>query len=477
MIHVYTLGEDNEYDLQGKVREDGDIVEGGDDSSVQLVAGDLERLTVDEILELHNGTQLLAVDMRDPSEIDADADVDADDEKSVSGGNSDAQYLFQHSPDRFDKYVEQAVRSFARKVSMIDKDVADGGNWVPYEGPEGGNGWRSTADGEVIYEDTPPGGIPDADDFTDAELESYAAEQGVEATADEIREEFEEAMDGRSSDGSDSQQDPAESPSDTDNAADDTADNADSPDVVESDAIVPPADETEPNPDEDIERFMNNEDFDESLADAKDNDFGGFTVHRNLQTEDYDFFSEEAYCTGLASVTMEPSEVEKQDITDFYERWQEVLQEYPGVRIGGFNFGGQDKFSIDLTAMITDKDEAESVAQKADQDSIFKPDTQDTIDTGGDGDDDFESPDEVKDALDGIDSLKEKARLIIKQMDEERLYENTETGEQLIQRRLAYYIMHIADSTGDTDDDSKIVDGERWVPVDTVESDQGADDQ
>jgi len=44
-----------------------------------------------------------------------------------------------------------------------------GGDWEPYEGPQGGFGWRNTENGEVLYQPDPPGGFS-TEGLSDEEL-------------------------------------------------------------------------------------------------------------------------------------------------------------------------------------------------------------------------------------------------------------------------------------------------------------------
>jgi hypothetical protein len=41
--------------------------------------------------------------------------------------------------------------------ARADTDGVEGKQWVPYEGPEGGSGWKNAESGEVRYQDDPPG--------------------------------------------------------------------------------------------------------------------------------------------------------------------------------------------------------------------------------------------------------------------------------------------------------------------------------
>jgi hypothetical protein len=70
----------------------------------------------------------------------------------------------------------------------MDAVAAEYKEWVPYEGPRGGDGWRNTDTQEIVYDDDPPGERGDAADAdgTDlpdvevVEFEPAAMEQSVE---------------------------------------------------------------------------------------------------------------------------------------------------------------------------------------------------------------------------------------------------------------------------------------------------------
>ena len=82
------------------------------------------------------------------------------------------------------------------------------GQWVPYVGPDGGEGWQNYDTGEVRYQDSAPGDVMDPDDLSDYMFEYFATEYGV--SEEEVRSAFEEAHDtGLFGDGGGS--DPAES--------------------------------------------------------------------------------------------------------------------------------------------------------------------------------------------------------------------------------------------------------------------------
>lgn len=58
----------------------------------------------------------------------------------------------------------------------------DDGDWVPYEGPQGGEGWQRISDGTIVYQDDPPGEI-DTSVLTDGQQQDDA-EQGATPETD-----------------------------------------------------------------------------------------------------------------------------------------------------------------------------------------------------------------------------------------------------------------------------------------------------
>lgn len=77
-------------------------------------------------------------------------------------------------------------------------------DWVPYQGPEGGEGWQNVGSGDVVYDDEPPGSTSvDPDTYFDATtddllsaLEDITGEEATEEfeamSAEEIRETIQE---------------------------------------------------------------------------------------------------------------------------------------------------------------------------------------------------------------------------------------------------------------------------------------------
>lgn len=65
--------------------------------------------------------------------------------------------------DMLMQYPMETLRVVATTMGMADKpdtpDMFLKAEWEPYVGPQGGQGWRNTETDEVVYSDTPPGGV------------------------------------------------------------------------------------------------------------------------------------------------------------------------------------------------------------------------------------------------------------------------------------------------------------------------------
>lgn len=77
------------------------------------------------------------------------------------------------APDEID--LSALPAPLAEEVVAVAEERDDGGatekaDWVPYQGPQGGEGWRNLDTGEINYSDEPPGGLPDPADMTVDEL-------------------------------------------------------------------------------------------------------------------------------------------------------------------------------------------------------------------------------------------------------------------------------------------------------------------
>jgi len=76
----------------------------------------------------------------------------------------------------------------------IMEGPADAKSWVPYTGPQGGEGWREVDSGRVVYGEEPPGGIVDPSDLSDEGVQRIADEAGVEP--EDVRETLERLSGG-----------------------------------------------------------------------------------------------------------------------------------------------------------------------------------------------------------------------------------------------------------------------------------------
>lgn len=63
--------------------------------------------------------------------------------------------------------------------------ILKAGEWVPYEGPEGGSGWRNTSTGEIDYSDQPPGEL-DSEILSDEQMDQIRDYIGSESASEDI---------------------------------------------------------------------------------------------------------------------------------------------------------------------------------------------------------------------------------------------------------------------------------------------------
>jgi len=80
---------------------------------------------------------------------------------------------------------EEGLSSPLMKQNDTDDDDPPGAtgkaSWIPYEGPDGGTGWRDAETDEVLYQDEPPGDLADASELgVDQVGEALSAELGRE---------------------------------------------------------------------------------------------------------------------------------------------------------------------------------------------------------------------------------------------------------------------------------------------------------
>lgn len=82
--------------------------------------------------------------------------------------------------------VELLLESELQEVGRMQLSKQDSGTWVPYLGPDGGEGWQNTDTGEVVYQDEPPGA-----DILEEDIEDMAEEFLLEEVdEEELREQL-----------------------------------------------------------------------------------------------------------------------------------------------------------------------------------------------------------------------------------------------------------------------------------------------
>jgi hypothetical protein len=245
-----------------------------------------------------------------------------------------------------------------------------GGNedsWIPYVGPKGGEGWQHASTGEVRYQQDPPGQVHS--DFS----EDYWDEHDAQGGEEEQRELPDEGVERR-----------------------------------DEGYFV----SAQPNPDRDIQSFQEDELASELIETTNSEPMEGFSVHRNLDT--YDATQDDAWIVGMTSVELPAEEgISKDDVSDFYNEYLEVLEQTPALRIGGYHFENGEKISIDLSVALTDRDEAEQLGQELNQESIFNPAValgegdweNGSVMTDGDGDSPLETPEDVLETISNVETL------------------------------------------------------------------------
>jgi len=302
----------------------------------------------------------------------------------------------------------------------------------------GGVGWHNTATDEVIYASTPEG-VPDnyvyvpPDEEVGDEYDTVTSPQGATYR----------------------------SPSPTDDTDDDTGA------------------ATDPDPEEDIDRLRESETATEVITQANDEPFGGFTFQRNLEVQALGERDEWAVGLGLGPGRQQ-EEMDKDDIQEVYEEHLELLEDFTGLRIGGYHFGDNEGgYEIEVSVTVNDADEAEALGEELNQDSVFNLGTEELIMTGGDGDSPIESIDDARDVLETIDSITEMAFSVVTdsadeidsmaaqtEMDTTTVYAN-DAGDELtfaqIARAAAKQPELEVEEAGDGD--SYIFDGELYTPV------------
>ena len=401
------------------------------------------------------------------------------DESGEGGDDSVAQDLVDGMADMIENAEsalaaarEGGVESELDRVSVetlpVDANAmmeieAEYPEWVVHEADDGSLGWRNTERGEFVmastpdgvpegYEYLPPGEDP-PDDRDVAESDAGGTYIGPPGSAGE-----DTGPDGGAGGGTDV---PEEGVTKTDSGAYVSAD---------------------PDPEVDIDRFMEDAEATEAIEQMNAEPMGGFTVQRNLET--YDVEDDDVWICGMASVEFDAEDgVSKEDVVEFYEEYQEVLEEKTGIRIGGYHFESGEKMSIDLSAALTDREEAEALGEELNQESVFNPKValgdgnwdDGSVSTGGDGDSPLNDadPDEILETLNVLDSVTSEARGVLMRQETEDggsaaddVFENDD-GETLTRRQIGY--RGWKEGGVETDGEAFLVGGVRYEPVDDAE--------
>lgn len=232
------------------------------------------------------------------------------------------------------------------------------------------------------------------------------------------------------------------------------------------------APETLPDPDDDIERFEQDDLADDLIANTNEDHWEGWTFKRNLEPEDS--FEKDVYYVGITGTTVDKGDLDKQDVIDFYQDWFDLLEDEPGLRIGGWTFGPDHekagKIAIDLSMAVSDKEEAVEFGEELNQESVANLYRDDFPETGGSGEPVVDTPEEVREVVERVDSLT-KHRLKAKSagMEPHRVYEGVESGRRFSGRQIGYAGMH-GHSVEVQDDGTVVVDGEKFAETDTEKS-------
>jgi hypothetical protein len=243
------------------------------------------------------------------------------------------------------------------------------------------------------------------------------------------------------------------------------ASNTGDPEPGASDAPEDDGDEADgnthdPNPEVDIERFRANDTVDELIENTNEEPEMGFTPHRDLEPQPLG--EEDVWTVGAASVNHTDG-ISKEDVLEVYEEYQEVLEETTGVRLGGYHFEEGGKFSVDVNLALTDQAEAEEVAKRLGQESIFNLGTMDLVKTRGDGESPVDGPDDLREVIADVESLSEK--MLQKMLGEANLveYENDD-GDRLNFYQIAMRAVKGTSDIEETDDGYEI-DGALYTEV------------
>jgi len=148
MIRVYELNDDNEFTEVGTV-EDGEITSGEETLTTIDSEQTWTTLTEQELADRFNGPRVMAT---------IDDDTPADDDEPV-----EQQASFIH------------ISELPVTPTQLDT-LVDTKEWVRYQGPQGGEGWRNTETNQVVYNEDR---LPDDADIVETPGQDTTLDTGV----------------------------------------------------------------------------------------------------------------------------------------------------------------------------------------------------------------------------------------------------------------------------------------------------------
>ena len=194
MIVFYRL-EGRDYEEIGRV-QDGEIVAGEEELDGIIYRPNLS--DEDELLNAHDGPHILA-QMEDgpdgggnvPGSPDRGTEkwlpyTDGDEKGWISASTGEKRFT-EEAPGPIVKGFEEQAENWT-EVETLNKE------WIPYQGPHGGEGWQEVETGEVRYVEEPPGrvgtgdGAPPSDGMTPEER-AWLEEHGDQEALSELEEE------------------------------------------------------------------------------------------------------------------------------------------------------------------------------------------------------------------------------------------------------------------------------------------------
>jgi hypothetical protein len=166
-VRFYKLGDEGAEYSEVAVVEDGEIVEGED----ELPPLHPEELDDEErLLEHYDGPYLVAA--ADDTEIEQSY-VITEPRLGIVGKYDDDGFEYNGADESVSRFLEMGEPSGleATKTSLVP-ETSEGSNlmkqaedaWIPYQGPQGGEGWQQVGTGEVRYQQDPPGEVAEGYD-------------------------------------------------------------------------------------------------------------------------------------------------------------------------------------------------------------------------------------------------------------------------------------------------------------------------